>query len=451
MEKLVSAFGSLRELSDQGIISYPYSTRELVNIVKHLDKFPGDSLSNVLANVYDFDFFSEKSDLKSTFKEVMNKHGIPIGSSSFQVHLAPSVSLPPIIKSHSLSLKRIELPKGVFSSVYDIKWTAQPRPNHFEEFKCDKQESRVNLFSELRSNWSLNEKQQIITDMLVTKSSQNSDIVFISGIKPMNVIQLNTETNKCVTIGLDDYFSTAWQTYFPRVKIFPIDRSNKNVSNSILLHEETMDTLLKIDFVTGDIFKFDRGLKQTSSPFNLAKKVKKAMNRYFVDQNQTFKMISIDQEGEIFLTLKYNSSHLAFVDVKSGLQLDLNLESLNLDQTSNNPKLRVNHATYLGFNSILLAVFDSSAVMNSENLRPKDLAHLVVHFPSNLGRAIFDSATNLEKLNQMFSITQLDKSLFGSGDDFMLSQVQIRNSSSTHNEESSEIFTVRQKKFIFIV
>lgn len=36
LQKLVAAFGELRRLADQGIINYPYSTREVVNIVKHL-------------------------------------------------------------------------------------------------------------------------------------------------------------------------------------------------------------------------------------------------------------------------------------------------------------------------------------------------------------------------------------------------------------------------------
>lgn len=36
LRKLVMAFGELREQADQGIISYPYSTREVVNMVKHL-------------------------------------------------------------------------------------------------------------------------------------------------------------------------------------------------------------------------------------------------------------------------------------------------------------------------------------------------------------------------------------------------------------------------------
>lgn len=35
--KLVKAFGKLRSMADQGLVSYPYSTREVVNIVKHLE------------------------------------------------------------------------------------------------------------------------------------------------------------------------------------------------------------------------------------------------------------------------------------------------------------------------------------------------------------------------------------------------------------------------------
>ena len=37
--KLVKAFGELRNMADQGLVSYPYSTREVVNIVKHLQVY----------------------------------------------------------------------------------------------------------------------------------------------------------------------------------------------------------------------------------------------------------------------------------------------------------------------------------------------------------------------------------------------------------------------------
>ena len=36
LRKLVAAFSELRDMADQGLINYPYSTREVVNMVKHL-------------------------------------------------------------------------------------------------------------------------------------------------------------------------------------------------------------------------------------------------------------------------------------------------------------------------------------------------------------------------------------------------------------------------------
>lgn len=39
LKKLVDVFDDLRTLADQGLVNYPYSTREVVNIVKHLQVF----------------------------------------------------------------------------------------------------------------------------------------------------------------------------------------------------------------------------------------------------------------------------------------------------------------------------------------------------------------------------------------------------------------------------
>ena len=41
LRKLVLAFSELRDLADQGLITYPYSTREVVNMVRHLQVSDG--------------------------------------------------------------------------------------------------------------------------------------------------------------------------------------------------------------------------------------------------------------------------------------------------------------------------------------------------------------------------------------------------------------------------
>lgn len=52
IQKLVRAFGELRSMSDQGLVAYPYSTREVVNIVKHLQV----KYINIISKIYSFYF-----------------------------------------------------------------------------------------------------------------------------------------------------------------------------------------------------------------------------------------------------------------------------------------------------------------------------------------------------------------------------------------------------------
>ena len=79
LKQLVAAFDELREMADNSLLSYPYSTRELVNVVKHLQLFPNDSLVTAIRNVFDFDAYSTRDVLDSIY-EVFQKHGIPLGS-----------------------------------------------------------------------------------------------------------------------------------------------------------------------------------------------------------------------------------------------------------------------------------------------------------------------------------------------------------------------------------
>ncbi|CAK1551283.1 unnamed protein product, partial [Leptosia nina] len=76
MKKLVQAFASLRNMADQGQLTYPYSTRELVNIVKHLQKYPDEDLATAIGNVFDFDRYSK--DMADTLLEVLHASGLPI-------------------------------------------------------------------------------------------------------------------------------------------------------------------------------------------------------------------------------------------------------------------------------------------------------------------------------------------------------------------------------------
>merc|ERR1712079_132518 len=92
MRRVVKSFSELRTMADEGQIHYPYSTREVVNIVKHLQRFPDDGLGTVVRNVFDFDGYSKE--VRDTLTEVLHKHGIPIGTDVRNVTLAREVELP---------------------------------------------------------------------------------------------------------------------------------------------------------------------------------------------------------------------------------------------------------------------------------------------------------------------------------------------------------------------
>ena len=77
LRMLTSAFRELRESVDAGKLVYPYSTRELTNIVRHLAKYPGDTITSVLENVFAFDAYDPQ--LRETLFRIFQRHGIPLG------------------------------------------------------------------------------------------------------------------------------------------------------------------------------------------------------------------------------------------------------------------------------------------------------------------------------------------------------------------------------------
>jgi len=93
LRKLSIAFQELRGLVDKGTISYPYSTRELVNVVRHMQQYPDDGMATILQNVFDFDQYAAEE--KEIIMNLFQKHGIPIGlDSTYKVKLGDVTPLP---------------------------------------------------------------------------------------------------------------------------------------------------------------------------------------------------------------------------------------------------------------------------------------------------------------------------------------------------------------------
>lgn len=78
LKSMVNAFSELRTMADIGQLNYPYSTREVVNIVKHLQLYPDENLVELIGNVLDFDRYSPEA--LELVTAVLQKHGLAIGN-----------------------------------------------------------------------------------------------------------------------------------------------------------------------------------------------------------------------------------------------------------------------------------------------------------------------------------------------------------------------------------
>ena len=439
LNKLVSAFGSLRHLSDQGLISYPYSTRELVNIVKHLEKFPDDSLPRVLANVSDFDYFAEQSDLKNTFIEVMHKHGIPIGASSFQINLAQPIGLPGVFAlKNNLNLKEIPLNSSSITSIVGLHYERLKNldESHVKVFESEETGSRIQAFSELYRSWTLNSGQQITSDMLVTNES-GVDMIHVSGVKPMSVLKMNTKTNQSIELNLTDYFPLAWRAYYPRMKLLP-------TATGVLVYEEATNELLRVDFDSKQVHKLEKKMLHENLNISqqLIKKAKKHLNRFYSDSNNAFRMTrleGVDKTNSILLNYQTNTSQFSLLNLGKDIELNFNLE-MGPDY-----KLGINQMIQLSHDSILIAGFNANQLKSYESLTPQELNYYLFNFPCD-----WSNLSGFEQFSQECKFYSIDGgNILGSPNDLLLAQVQIRNFKA-NTAEPSNAFKVNFKGYIKI-
>lgn len=78
IRQIASSFDHLRSLADHGDISYPYSTREAVAVVRHLQQYPDDGIVAAIHNILDFDSFDDATYL--LIGKVFSHYGIEMSS-----------------------------------------------------------------------------------------------------------------------------------------------------------------------------------------------------------------------------------------------------------------------------------------------------------------------------------------------------------------------------------
>ncbi len=81
---LIDIWDELRETHQKGLMSYPFSVRESVAVVKHLNKFPDDGIDIALENVIAFDRLD--SALLEQLNSIVSKHGIRLTAMRSSTH-----------------------------------------------------------------------------------------------------------------------------------------------------------------------------------------------------------------------------------------------------------------------------------------------------------------------------------------------------------------------------
>ncbi|TKS67888.1 von Willebrand factor A domain-containing protein 8 [Collichthys lucidus] len=273
LQKLVAAFGELRSMADHGTITYPYSTREVVNIVRHLQKFPDEGLANVVRNVFDFDSYNK--DMREVLIEALHKHGIPIGAKPSSVKLAKELPLPEVKMTGYWTTNqggnaRRKLLCPTETHPIDIKGPVFLR---VQGYPCNRQESRALSFSEEKAHWQIPMNEvNIICDVTTNDgihSNRNiirtvtgyilrsqllwsfTDILYVATCNPVSLYSMKERGEIIHCMELYDVFprtiSGVWQ---PFVTVAPL---GSPLDGQLVLHEEQSNTVLHLDMVTGAV------------------------------------------------------------------------------------------------------------------------------------------------------------------------------------------------------
>ncbi|KAF7665107.1 hypothetical protein LDENG_00155060 [Lucifuga dentata] len=351
LQKLVAAFGELRSMADQGTITYPYSTREVVNIVKHLQawelkgeaekrkttekerlpvlriknesgKYPDEGLAKVVRNVFDFDSYNK--DTREVLFEALQKHGIPIGAKPGSVNLAKELPLPEVkmmgywtVNQGGNARQKLLCPTE--SRPIDIKGPVFLR---VQGYPCNRQESRALSFSEEKTHWQIPMNEVNIICDVTTKD----DTLYVATCNPVSLYATKEcgETIHCME--LYDVFprtiSGVWQPFVTIAALgSPLD-------GQVVLHEEQSNTVLHLDLVTGAVRRLilsqdsDQPSARASSWWSSK------------EQQESYKMCRDFAHKNWILFFKENGNQLEVLDVLEGqvhsISLPINLKSVFL-------------------------------------------------------------------------------------------------------------------------
>ncbi|GMT32324.1 hypothetical protein PFISCL1PPCAC_23621 [Pristionchus fissidentatus] len=233
--KLISAFDDLRRMADDGSLQYPYSTREIVAVAKHLNEFPDDAITEVVRNVFDFDQYS--SDRLETVESVFQKHGIPLGVQKVSVRVAELMKIPNPIEIGKW--KRREGKEMIAPSVIDVKKDFLNVAHRLETYTGSS--TRSDHFTEQHHMMELPfGSNQIGTDIL----SLGADSILAAAVNPSQLFWLQRSDKDKVVVKFDLFEHGAFKGIRDAEPVIRLIRLN---DTQALVHEETTGETLHFD------------------------------------------------------------------------------------------------------------------------------------------------------------------------------------------------------------
>ncbi|KFO27883.1 Putative protein KIAA0564, partial [Fukomys damarensis] len=379
LQKLVAAFGELRSLADQGIINYPYSTREVVNIVKHLQKFPTEGLSSVVRNVFDFDSYN--NDMREILINTLHKYGIPIGAKPTNVQLAKEVSYESVYiesqKSKGSILPREEYGRGmlrkltfglVLKNEKDLTkeaiaernsgerlplpeqtfmgyWTTGhvrdgmqkllcpaethlidikgPVPINIQEYPIERHEERSLSFTEECASWRLPLGEINLICDIATSRENEGNTLYVATCNPISLYFMNMTGKRGFFVDLFDVFPRmASGVWHPFVTVAPLGSPLKD---QVILHEEQSNVLLLLDTTGQTIRRLIIPLEEV---------IPKKSSWWSKEEGETYKMCKEFSHKNWIVFYKEKGNSLTVLDVLEGrthtISLPINLKTVFL-------------------------------------------------------------------------------------------------------------------------
>ncbi|CAM4751562.1 unnamed protein product [Rotaria magnacalcarata] len=202
LEQLVDVFTQLRQLSIDGIISYPYSLRELVSIVKHLNMFPNDSLADVVCNVFDLDNYN--TDVIDRIQSILHRHGIPFHIEKRTVNLAKSYPLKLVSNQETWQTTMVD--SGNLEHSSSIILSEQPnKPSIKTIHSINRNDSRTRNFTEMIYKYRLPlDETTYVHDLKVLNT--NKSVLVLTG-NPLSLWTFKLGENQAKKIDLHSIFT----------------------------------------------------------------------------------------------------------------------------------------------------------------------------------------------------------------------------------------------------